>query len=326
MSTGEFDLIGRYFSIQKGNQHFVDFSIGDDCAITHIPEGYQLAITTDTMVEGTHFLSSISPQDLAYKAIATNLSDLAAMGAKPAWISLALTLPEVDENWLSQFSQSLFDTLNQYDVTLIGGDTTKGPLSVTITAQGFVPKGKALFRHNARVGDLIYVSGTLGDSAAGLNWILQGKSAVDFNTEFLVKRHFHPTPRVELGQALIDVAHSCIDISDGLVADLGHILTRSQCSAEIDLSFLPLSTSLKKTYSLEKAETFALSGGEDYELCFTIPANKKSEIEKLSQSLNVPCTCIGKIVQQNNNPITFLKDGRVINYQAPSGFDHFKDK
>ena len=182
MSTGEFDLIGRYFSIQKGNQHFVDFSIGDDCAITHIPEGYQLAITTDTMVEGTHFLSSISPQDLAYKAIATNLSDLAAMGAKPAWISLALTLPEVDENWLSHFSQSLFDILNQYDVTLIGGDTTKGPLSITITAQGFVPKGKALFRHNAKVGDLIYVSGTLGDSAASLNWILQGKSAVDFDT------------------------------------------------------------------------------------------------------------------------------------------------
>ena len=129
-------------------------------------------------------------------------------------------------------------------MTLIGGDTTKGPLSVTITA-GFVPKGKALFRHNTKVGDLIYVSGTLGDSAAGLNWILQGKSAVDFDTEFLVKRHFHPTPRVELGQALVDVAHSCIDISDGLVADLGHILTRSQCSVEIELSTLPLSTSLK---------------------------------------------------------------------------------
>ena len=143
---------------------------------------------------------------------------------------------------------------------------------------------------------------------------------------FLVKRHFHPTPRVELGQALVNVAHSCIDISDGLVADLGHILTRSQCSAEIDLSFLPLSTSLKKKYNLEKTEAFALSGGEDYELCFTIPANKKSEIEKLSQALNVPCTCIGKIVPQNNNQITFLKDGRVINYQAPSGFDHFKDK
>ena len=207
MSTGEFDLIGQYFSIQKGNQHFVDFSIGDDCAITHIPEDYQLAITTDTMVEGTHFLSSISPQDLAYKAIATNLSDLAAMGAKPAWISLALTLPEVDENWLSQFSQSLFDTLNQYDVTLIGGDTTKGPLSVTITAQGFVPKGKALFRHNTKVGDLIYVSGTLGDSAAGLNWILQGKSAVDFFTEFLLKSPFQPNPPGELCKSLFDLSH-----------------------------------------------------------------------------------------------------------------------
>ena len=152
------------------------------------------------------------------------------------------------------------------------------------------------------------------------------KSAVDFDTEFLVKRHFHPIPRVELGQALGKIAHSCIDISDGLIADLGHILTRSQCSAEIELSTLPLSTPLKKTYRLEKAEAFALSGGEDYELCFTVPTNKKAEIEKLSQLLNVPCTCIGKIVPQNNNPITFLKDGRVINYQAPSGFDHFKDK
>ncbi|MFC2502310.1 MAG: thiamine-monophosphate kinase, partial [Haemophilus parainfluenzae] len=141
-----------------------------------------------------------------------------------------------------------------------------------------------------------------------------------------VKRHFHPTPRVELGQALVNVAHSCIDISDGFVADLGHILTRSQCSAEIELSTLPLSTPLKKTYRLEKTEAFALSGGEDYELCFTVPANKKAEIEKLSQSLNIPCTCIGKIVQQNNNPITFFKDGRIINYQALSGFDHFKDK
>lgn len=184
MAMGEFDLIKGYFQQQILVDDSVQLSIGDDCALVSIPENYQLAITTDTMVENTHFLPSISPEDLAYKAVATNLSDLAAMGALPKWVSLALTLPNVDENWLSTFSQSLLHTLKQYNVTLIGGDTTKGNLSITITAQGFVEKDKGICRHKAQIGDLIYVSGTLGDSAAGLTQILSGKSAVDSDDVF----------------------------------------------------------------------------------------------------------------------------------------------
>ncbi|OOF51715.1 thiamine-phosphate kinase [Rodentibacter genomosp. 1] len=328
---GEFDLIKEYFEQQQTCDDFVQLSIGDDCALVSVPENYQLAITTDTMVENTHFLPSITPEDLAYKAVATNLSDLAAIGAQPKWLSLALTLPNVDESWLERFSQSLLQTLKDYNVTLIGGDTTKGALSVTITAQGLVEKGKALCRHQAKVGDLIYVSGTLGDSTAGLQQILSGKSAVGFDEEFLQQRHFRPTPRITLGRALADIAHAAIDLSDGLNSDLRHILKRSQCAAEIDLSNLPLSSSLLNLYDRTQVEQFALSGGEDYELCFTIPPKNQPLLEFRLKNLDVPCTCIGRIVPEFETKkcgqfsIRFLRDGQPIDYSSKIGFDHFKE-
>lgn len=323
---GEFDLIKRYFQQQILVDDSVQLSIGDDCALVSMPENYQLAITTDTMVENTHFLPTISPEDLAYKAVATNLSDLAAMGAQPKWVSLALTLPNVDENWISIFSQSLLHTLKQYNVTLIGGDTTKGNLSITITAQGFVEKGKGICRHKAQVGDLIYVSGTLGDSVSGLTQILSGKSAVDSDDVFLQQRHLRPTPRIELGRALIDIAHSAIDLSDGLISDLGHILERSQCSAEVELIALPLSSSILQKHDRAQAEQFALSSGEDYELCFTIPPESKDELELRLKKLNVPCTCIGKITEKCGDfSPRFLRDGKPVNITFSSGFDHFKE-
>ena len=326
MAMGEFDLIKRYFQPQILVDDSVQLSIGDDCALVSVPENYQLAITTDTMVENTHFLPTISPEDLAYKAVATNLSDLAAMGAQPKWVSLALTLPNVDENWISTFSQSLLHTLKQYNVTLIGGDTTKGNLSITITAQGFVEKDKGICRHKAQVGDLIYVSGTLGDSAAGLTQILSSKSAVDSDDVFLQQRHLRPTPRIELGRALIDIAHAAIDLSDGLISDLGHILERSQCGAEVELSALPLSSSILNKYDRTQAEQFALSGGEDYELCFTIPPEYKDELELRLKKLNVPCTCIGKITEKCGDfSPRFLRDGKPVNITFSSGFDHFKE-
>ena len=318
---GEFDLIKRYF-LRKSLQNDVILSVGDDCAITSIPTGYQLAITTDTLVEGTHFLPSISPADLAYKSVAVNLSDLAAMGAMPTWMSLALTLPEIKEAWLAEFSQSLFAILDRYGVSLIGGDTTKGSLSITLTAQGFLPENKGLFRHQAKVGDWIFVSGFLGDSAAGLDLLLQNRKIENESDRYLIQRHLRPTPRVELGLALRSFSCCALDISDGLLADLGHILERSQVGAEIYLENLPLSRHLCTQYEQTQAEILALTGGEDYELCFTVSEEKREEMEQVLRSQGIKVTCIGKILPQTSG-LNLLKNGEKVALPAHCGFDHF---
>ena len=318
---GEFDLIKRYFS-RKSLQNDVILSVGDDCAITSIPAGYQLAITTDTLVEGSHFLPSISPADLAYKSVAVNLSDLAAMGATPTWMSLALTLPEIKEAWLAEFSQSLFAILDRYGVSLIGGDTTKGSLSITLTAQGFLPENKGLFRHQAKVDDWIFVSGFLGDSAAGLDLLLQNRKIENESDRYFIQRHLHPTPRVELGLALRAFSCCALDISDGLLADLGHILERSQVGAEIYLENLPLSHHLCTQYEQTQAEKFALTGGEDYELCFTVSEEKREEMEQVLRSQGIKVTCIGKILPQTSG-LNLLKNGEKVALPEHCGFDHF---
>ena len=242
MACGEFSLIARYFDRVRSSRLDVELGIGDDCALLNIPEKQTLAISTDTLVAGNHFLPDIDPADLAYKALAVNLSDLAAMGADPAWLTLALTLPDVDEAWLESFSDSLFDLLNYYDMQLIGGDTTRGPLSMTLGIHGFVPMGRALTRSGAKPGDWIYVTGTPGDSAAGLA-ILQNRLQVADakDADYLIKRHLRPSPRILQGQALRDLANSAIDLSDGLISDLGHIVKASDCGARIDLALLPFS-------------------------------------------------------------------------------------
>ena len=318
---GEFDLIKRYFS-RKSLQNNVSLSVGDDCAITSIPSGYQLAITTDTLVEGTHFLPSISPADLAYKSVAVNLSDLAAMGATPTWMSLALTVPEIKEAWLAEFSQSLFAILDRYGVSLIGGDTTKGSLSITLTAQGFLPENKGLFRHQAKVGDWIFVSGFLGDSAAGLDLLLQNRKIENESDRYFIQRHLNPTPRVELGLALRSFSCCALDISDGLLADLEHILERSQVGAEIYLENLPLSRHLCMQYEQTQAEKFALTGGEDYELCFTVSEEKREEMEQVLRLQGIKVTCIGKILPQTSG-LNLLKNGEKVTLPEHCGFDHF---
>lgn len=331
MATGEFDLIQRYFSAsQRSPRKDVILSIGDDCAITELHHNQRLAITTDTMVENIHFLPSISPADLAYKAVATNLSDLASMGAEPAWISLALTLPKLDNQWLSEFSQSFFQIIDHYNVDLIGGDTTKGPLSITITAQGLISKGKALCRHSAKVGDWIYVSGSLGDSAAGLDLLLNQRPIDTVEKQYLLQRHLRPTPRVLLGLELsvYSLANSAIDISDGLVADLGHILQRSQCGAVINLEKLPLSPQLLATYGAEQAEIFALSGGEDYELCFTVSNVNREKLDRTLANIGVKYTCIGQLrgkSPNNKKAISFYRNGTPVEIECRTGFDHFKE-
>ncbi|WP_301098976.1 thiamine-phosphate kinase [Otariodibacter sp.] len=321
---GEFDLIAKYFSKHKQSSHKdVILSVGDDCAITQIRPEQNIAITTDTLVSGTHFLPTISPSDLAYKSIAVNLSDLAAMGATPMWASLALTLPSIDHDWLSEFSDSLFNILDQYNVSLIGGDTTKGHLSVTITVQGVLEQHQGLFRHKAKSGDFIFVSNYLGDSAAGLDLLLNHSEKVYTQEEkYLIYQHLHPIPQVELGQLLTSYSQCAIDISDGLIADLKHILNRSQCGAEIYIENLPLSLALLSHCEKKEAELFALTGGEDYQLCFTVSANQRNSLEHILKEQGFHCTCIGKITDEINQ-IKLFDKGNEIMLPHHIGFDHF---
>ncbi|MGU3413164.1 thiamine-phosphate kinase [Enterobacteriaceae bacterium C34A] len=322
MACGEFSLIARYFDRVRSSRLDVETGIGDDCALLNVPEKQTLAISTDTLVSGIHFLPDIDPADLARKALAVNLSDLAAMGADPAWLTLALTLPDVDEAWLAAFSDSLFEQLNYYDMQLIGGDTTKGPLSMTLGIHGFVPEGRALKRSGAKPGDWIYVTGTPGDSAAGLA-ILQDSLRVESqeDADYLVKRHLHPTPRILTGQALRNLANAAIDISDGLISDLGHILNASECGARIDLDLLPYSEAMKRHVEPEQALRWALSGGEDYELCFTVPELNRGALDVALGHFGMKYTCIGQI-SADVEGLHFQRDGKPVTLDL-KGYDHF---
>ena len=322
MACGEFSLIARYFDRVKSARLDVETGIGDDCALLNIPEKKTLAISTDTLVAGNHFLPDIDPADLAYKALAVNLSDLAAMGAEPAWLTLALTLPEADEAWLAAFSDSLFMQLNYYDMQLIGGDTTRGPLSMTLGIHGFVPPGRALKRSGAKPGDWIYVTGTPGDSAAGLA-ILQDRLVVESaaDADYLLARHLRPMPRVLQGQALRDLASSAIDLSDGLISDLGHILKASGCGARIDLDAMPLSDALLRHAEREQALRWALSGGEDYELCFTVPELNRGALDVAIGQLGARFTCIGQISAEADG-LQLMQSGKPVQLDL-QGYDHF---
>ncbi|OAT33802.1 thiamine-monophosphate kinase [Buttiauxella brennerae ATCC 51605] len=322
MACGEFSLIARYFDRISSSRRDVETGIGDDCALLTVAEKQLLAISTDTLVSGIHFLPDIDPRDLGYKALAVNLSDLAAMGADPAWLTLAITLPEVDESWLEAFSDSLFEQLEYYDMQLIGGDTTRGPLAMTLGIHGLVPAGRALKRSGARPGDWIYVTGTPGDSAAGLA-ILQDRLVVKDSVQaaYLKKRHLRPTPRILHGQALRDLASSAIDLSDGLISDLGHILKASECGARIDLDALPYSEAIKANVSAELALQWALSGGEDYELCFTVPEINRGALDVAIGNLGIPFTCIGQVAPESEG-LQFMQNGKPVTLDL-KGYDHF---
>jgi thiamine-monophosphate kinase len=322
MACGEFSLIARYFDRVKNARRDVETGIGDDCALLNVPEKQTLAISTDTLVSGIHFLPDIDPADLAYKALAVNVSDLAAMGADPAWLTLALTLPNVDEVWLKAFSDSLFEQLNYYDMQLIGGDTTRGPLAMTLGIHGYVPAGRAIKRSGARPGDWIYVTGTPGDSAAGLAILQHRLQVSDANdSNYLVQRHLRPTPRVLHGQAMRGLANAAIDLSDGLISDLGHILNASECGARIDLDALPYSEAMKRHVDAEQAVRWALSGGEDYELCFTVPELNRGALEVAVAHLGAPITCIGQM-SADVEGMLFTRDDKAVTLDW-KGYDHF---
>lgn len=317
----EFDLIQHYFNTQTEQRADVRVGIGDDTAIVKAPQGQELAITTDTLVAGIHFPEQTLAFDIGYKALAVNLSDLAAMGATPAWVTLAITLPTPDENWIQEFCDGFFTLANRHQVQLIGGDLTHGPLTITVQAIGLVPEQKALLRSNAKPGDLIYVTGTVGDAGLALQ-IIQQQLQVDHSLERqLLVRLNRPEPRIEIGEKLIGIAHAAIDISDGLAADLSHILKTSKVGAILHVDKLPLSEELKQSASKDKAIALALSSGDDYELCFTIPPEKRQQLEQTMS--NIPChiTCIGEIVDK---PGLDLRDNNGKPYESTTrGYQHF---
>ncbi|MFQ6370219.1 thiamine-phosphate kinase [Shewanella sp. YIC-542] len=317
----EFQLIEHYFTGQSQHRKDVKLGIGDDCALVKPAENKVLAISTDTLVENVHFLPEMPPQILGYKALAVNLSDLAAMGAEPAWMTLALTMPTADEQWLQGFATGLFEAADYYMISLVGGDTTRGPKSITITVHGQVTEGKALTRSGAKPGDWIYVTGTLGDSALGLD-ILQGiRDVRSEHHDFLVNRHYHPTPRVLAGQALRGLASSAIDLSDGLLSDIQHILKASTVGAVIDVEKLPLSQAMSDSVTLETALNYALRGGEDYELLFTVPEAQRGALDTALSHAGVRFTQIGQIQAQNKCKFQYHGETFVPEH---SGFEHFK--
>lgn len=295
----EFELINHFFiDKQEHNRSDVVLGIGDDCAILEIPKGHQLVLSMDTLIEGVHFPKATQPFDVGYKALAVNMSDLAAMGATPAWITLALTLPSVDKEWLSAFSEGLFSLARQFNVQLIGGDTTRGPLSITIQAHGFVPKGAAVRRCGAKPGDLIYVTNTFGDAGLALSHIKQERILSSDVFEAVALKLNRPLPRIKESVLLAKMATSMIDVSDGLIADLNHILKASQVGAALSLAQIPLSFVLKQSVKRSDALTFALSAGDDYELCFTIPQSQQQELECLMSAKGCMITCIGQIIAE----------------------------
>lgn len=314
----EFDLIQRYFSRATPG---AELGVGDDAALLQVGSGMELAVSTDMLVSGTHFLPDADPFLLGHKTLAVNLSDLAAMGAQPRWATLALSLPQAQEAWLQKFSEGFFALADQYGVDLVGGDTTRGPLNLCVTIMGEVPQGAALRRSAAQLGDDIWVSGRLGDAALALAH-LQCKinlSAEDFSSCALALHQ--PMPRVALGLALRGVAHSAIDISDGLIADLGHILECSKVGAEILIDALPVSSLLRPYLAQEIGTGCALAGGDDYELCFTAPIVHRGAVGNISRKIKLPLTHIGTIVERRGC-IVRAADGSVINI-GESGFDHF---
>lgn len=317
MALSEFSIIDRYFKRNQTQTDNVMLGIGDDAALIEAPAGEVLAVSVDALVAGRHFPEQSDPGDIGYKSLAVNLSDMAAMGATPRWVTLSLALPEVDEAFLQSFSDSFLQLAKQYGVELIGGDTVRGPLTITVQIIGTVPVEHALKRSGANVGDAIFVSGTLGDAAAGLSIVMEEESVSGDGSQ-LIERLNRPTPRVALGMALRGLATSAIDISDGLLADLGHILEQSGVGAEIDSSKIPCSDVLHNfAPDTQKRVPLMTTGGDDYELCFTVPASRVDEMKNISKELALPLTQIGV----TNKGTELLVDGLNVSLH---GFDHFK--
>lgn len=313
----EFSLIERIRRCAAAREDVV-FGIGDDAALLRVPPGRELAVAMDTLNAGVHFPDGTAAADVGWKALAVNLSDLAAMGAEPAWCTLSLSLPQADAAWLDGFLDGFLELAAAHRVALVGGDTTRGPLSVCVTVHGLIEPGSALRRDGARVGDAVWVSGTLGDAAGALRQWQQQGVGVD---PALRDRLDRPTPRVALGRALRGIAHAAIDVSDGLLADLGHVCAASGLAAEIELDALPCSAALAAAFDRDTRRALQAAGGDDYELCFTAPAEASAAIGALARALALPLARIGRTVE-GAGVRALTADGTPWQ-PARAGYEHF---
>jgi thiamine-monophosphate kinase len=316
--VSEFDLIGRIRD-RVGSRADVILGIGDDAALLRVPPGKLLVVATDTLNVDVHFPADTAAADLGWKALAVNLSDLAAMGARPAWCTLSLSLPHADEAWLDGFLDGFLALAHKHDVALVGGDTTRGPLSICVTVHGLVDPDDVLRRDAAQVDDDIWVTGTLGDAAAALVQLRAGGAA----DGALRARLDRPTPRIEIAQALARIAHAGIDLSDGLLADLGHVCTASGVGAMVELDTLPASPMLAARFNAEARQVLQASGGDDYELCFTAMPTQRDAIGQLARGHDVPITRVGRILAGTG---VNCVDAHGQPWHAPrSGYVHFAD-
>lgn len=314
----EFNLIKQFFTRPTSN---TDLGIGDDAALIQVSAGHQLAVSTDMSVVDTHFFSDAAPYNIGWKSLAVNVSDMAAMGALPKWVTLSIALPNVNEDWLKAFSEGFFACAEAFNIDLIGGDTTQGKLNISVTILGEVPIGKALTRANAQVGDDIWVSGQLGHAALGLAHLQTGSIILTEQERDICLQALHsPQPRVTLGLALRDMAHSCIDISDGLLADLGHTLKASNTGATLQLENIPCMPTIQAQLQTENTQQAVLAGGDDYELCFTAAPSQADAIFMLAEQLNTRLTRIGEI--NNTNKLDVLFKDKSINI-TQLGYEHF---
>ncbi|GAB2584525.1 thiamine-phosphate kinase [Nitrincola alkalisediminis] len=318
---GEFDLIRRYFARESLSDPSVYLGIGDDCALLCPPAGQLLAVSIDTLVEGVHFLPGTPGDKVASRLLCAAVSDLAAMAATPAWFTLALSMPSFDQDWLEPFAACLAETARGLGIQLVGGDTTRGPLTLSVQVHGFVEPDLALKRSGAQVGDIIAVTGYLGESKGGLESLLKNEPDTS-SIAHLRQRFYAPTPRVELARALAPFAHSAIDISDGFLADLKHILDASQVGARIDTDAILLSQELLAfAGSPALARQWALTGGEDFELCLTLPSEHWAQCQRTAQALSIPLTCVGVITE--TPALTVYENGHQVHY-THDGYDHFR--
>jgi len=318
-NSSEFELIARHFMRPTPN---AVLGVGDDAALIDVTDGMDLAVSTDTLVSGTHFFPDVDPENLGHKALAVNLSDMAAMGALPYWATLALTLPSVDHDWLAAFAKGFFDLADEFNVSLIGGDTTRGPLTLTVTIMGEVAMGAALRRSGAKAGHDIWVSGTLGDAALAVAHRHGKLVLTEADYREAVMRLYEPSPRVALGQALRGLATAAIDVSDGLLADLTHICRLSGVGAVVNLQDVPVSAIGAKHLHTDEGRNAILAGGDDYELCFTAHPNSRESIDDLQDVLGVPLTRIGQ-VKRGKGVSLVDHEGKIVKIDG-RGYDHFK--
>jgi len=315
----EFELIRRYFTRPART---AALGVGDDCALVKAPTGLVVAVTTDMLVEGTHFLPGADPRRLGHKSLAVNLSDLAAMGADPRWFLLALALPDADEAWLAAFATGMFALADAHAIELVGGDTTRGPRTICITAIGSLPPGYALRRDTAAEGEELWLSGSTGDAALGLAHA-RGRVALGADAvRHCLARLETPEPRIALGQKLRGLAGAAIDVSDGLLADLGHVVEQSKVGAEVDYEALPRSAALRSCADRALADACLLAGGDDYELLFTAAAARRAEVEAAGAAAGVAVTRIGRVVGGAPGAKLLGADREPIEV-GRRGFDHF---